>query len=666
MLFRSQPSSLSRRPSSILELAQLAQRDACDLTKPLKHYLRLAEKHRAAARDAIQREDLEAAFVEFAKAATLVLEKIPKHPEYKTLLNETQRANLDLNGRDILDHLSDIKPQLLDRYERWAAKHPVEAAKPRPAPTVPPPTQSESRVEGEWTQGQHAMEGEQSRRAAEDRREGDHRRADRDGQFSRRERPSQGQYEEDSRRWEQQRIETSQRDEERARSRQEEVERYRWDQAEVSRASSFSRQAEIWPTSSSQTNLATTPAISRHSASPSSSATLNSANNYSPTPPNSGSLVSRPPQYPASLTPQGGQMGRPPSFHELTMPLEGPSRAEDTESDVDTQRKAVQYPNSLRPQRTTPAQPTGPQSSTAYPPPVTTTSPPPNEPVQYPRLMSHHQQRQGYSPSLHSMFTTPSAPSILPSSLLFDSTNQQPAAGPSFPSHPAPPPSSGPAYPALPRPSSRPHESSSRPSHQLVPDPRSIARVPSASAPETPQRRELKTVSLPREALPRFLSIARLNTALNKETCGLLLGRDKGSKFVVTTLLIPKQHSTSDTCTMDEEELVLAFTENRSLITLGWIHTHPSQSCFMSSVDLHTHSGFQCMLPESFAVVCAPKHQPNFGIFRLTDPPGLQTILNCQAKESFHPHAESLPIYTDADKGHVQMKDMTLEIVDLR
>lgn len=141
--------------------------------------------------------------------------------------------------------------------------------------------------------------------------------------------------------------------------------------------------------------------------------------------------------------------------------------------------------------------------------------------------------------------------------------------------------------------------------------------------------RDLKTVYLPRESLPRFLNVAAVNTARNRETCGLLLGKDKKSRFVVTTLLIPKQHSTSDTCTMDEEELVMSFTEERSLITLGWvrifllpldprgcfilfsqIHTHPTQSCFMSSVDLHTHSGFQRMLPESFAVVCAPTSTP--------------------------------------------------------
>ena len=83
----------------------------------------------------------------------------------------------------------------------------------------------------------------------------------------------------------------------------------------------------------------------------------------------------------------------------------------------------------------------------------------------------------------------------------------------------------------------------------------------------------MKTVTLPKEVLPRFLAIAKVNTAMNRETCGLLLGKDKGSKFAVTTLLIPKQYSTSDTCTMDEEELVLQFTEERSLITLGWVRS---------------------------------------------------------------------------------------------
>ena len=85
---------------------------------------------------------------------------------------------------------------------------------------------------------------------------------------------------------------------------------------------------------------------------------------------------------------------------------------------------------------------------------------------------------------------------------------------------------------------------------------------------------KLFTVSFPRDCLIRFTSIASINTARNRETCGLLLGKFKAGSYAVTTLLIPKQHATSDTCAMDEEELVMQFTEERSLITLGWVCCH--------------------------------------------------------------------------------------------
>jgi STAM-binding protein len=195
--------------------------------------------------------------------------------------------------------------------------------------------------------------------------------------------------------------------------------------------------------------------------------------------------------------------------------------------------------------------------------------------------------------------------------------------------------------------------------------------------------RDLKTVYLPRESLPRFLNVAAVNTARNRETCGLLLGKDRKSRFVVTTLLIPKQHSTSDTCTMDHEELVMNFTEERSLITLGWVRI--LFSCWV------LRGGFILFLPDPYAsdpvvlhVLRRPPHPLwfpenvagivcrclctnfntkvsglivplfglltilllySFGIFRLTDPPGLQTILDCTQKEAFHPHP-TVPIYT--------------------
>ena len=48
---------------------------------------------------------------------------------------------------------------------------------------------------------------------------------------------------------------------------------------------------------------------------------------------------------------------------------------------------------------------------------------------------------------------------------------------------------------------------------------------------------------------------------------------------------------------MNEEE-IFDIQDQLNLITLGWIHTHPSQTAFLSSVDLHTQAGYQIMMPE--------------------------------------------------------------------
>ncbi|MCH92845.1 STAM-binding protein, partial [Trifolium medium] len=74
----------------------------------------------------------------------------------------------------------------------------------------------------------------------------------------------------------------------------------------------------------------------------------------------------------------------------------------------------------------------------------------------------------------------------------------------------------------------------------------------------------------------------------------------------MTTLIIPKQESASNSCNATNEEEVFTILNDRSLYPVGWIHTHPSQSCFMSSVDLHTQYSYQAMIPEAFAIVLAP------------------------------------------------------------
>ena len=85
------------------------------------------------------------------------------------------------------------------------------------------------------------------------------------------------------------------------------------------------------------------------------------------------------------------------------------------------------------------------------------------------------------------------------------------------------------------------------------------------------------------------------NTRSGIESCGILAGslREKQGVFVISTLIIPKQEGTSDTVQALNEEEIFDVQDKRALYPLGWIHTHPTQTCFLSSVDVHTQCGYQ-------------------------------------------------------------------------
>ncbi|KAI5291125.1 hypothetical protein KEM54_006235 [Ascosphaera aggregata] len=178
----------------------------------------------------------------------------------------------------------------------------------------------------------------------------------------------------------------------------------------------------------------------------------------------------------------------------------------------------------------------------------------------------------------------------------------------------------------------------------------------------------LRSVFISPEVRRHFVNIAARNTARNLETCGILCGSLVSNAFFISRLIIPEQTATSDTCEMINESAVFDYCDADDLIVIGWIHTHPTQTCFMSSRDLHTHSGFQVMLKESIAIVCAPSHRPEYGLFRLTNPPGLQHVLQCTKPGIFHPHSET-NLYTDSLRpaGHVyEVMGLDFEVVDLR
>lgn len=178
---------------------------------------------------------------------------------------------------------------------------------------------------------------------------------------------------------------------------------------------------------------------------------------------------------------------------------------------------------------------------------------------------------------------------------------------------------------------------------------------------------DLRTVFVPATLRSTFIRLAEHNTSRNLETCGILSGVLKSNAYFVTTLIIPVQESTSDTCHTTDEELLFNYQDQNDLFTLGWIHTHPTQTCFLSSVDLHTHCSYQLMLPEAIAIVLSPSKNPDWGAFRLTDPPGIQTVRKCTNTGLFHPHEES-HVYVDVVKsdshaGHMrELNGMTFHV----
>uniref|UniRef100_A0A6A7FZ57 STAM-binding protein-like A n=2 Tax=Hirondellea gigas TaxID=1518452 RepID=A0A6A7FZ57_9CRUS len=173
----------------------------------------------------------------------------------------------------------------------------------------------------------------------------------------------------------------------------------------------------------------------------------------------------------------------------------------------------------------------------------------------------------------------------------------------------------------------------------------------------------LRRVRLPQKMVDQFMLLAATNTARNIETCGVLAGIMRKGELHVTHLLIPKQSGTPDSCTTQHEEQLFAVQDKHDIITLGWIHTHPTQTAFLSSVDLHTHCSYQLMMPEAVAVVCAPKHKET-AVFTLTPDHGLNYIAQCK-QTGFHPHPAHPPLFVKAAHAVLE-NNADIEVIDLR
>ncbi|KAK1939330.1 putative ubiquitin thioesterase [Phytophthora citrophthora] len=224
--------------------------------------------------------------------------------------------------------------------------------------------------------------------------------------------------------------------------------------------------------------------------------------------------------------------------------------------------------------------------------------------------------------------------------------------------------------------------STSQPTHKHYSAP-PLSRQRSQEAIANLTSGKIRTLEIPAGIIAQFTMLAASNTnqpPYGIETCGILAGILHDRKLVITTLIIPKQEGSSDMCTMTNEEELYDFCFSNELLTLGWIHvslllyevtaiawliTHPKQDCFLSSVDVHTQCGFQSILPEAVAIVVAPSDpHKNVGVFRLTEPSGLQLIQNCNLT-GFHTHPSQIEIYSDAFECK-WMEQITAQLIDMR
>ena len=183
-----------------------------------------------------------------------------------------------------------------------------------------------------------------------------------------------------------------------------------------------------------------------------------------------------------------------------------------------------------------------------------------------------------------------------------------------------------------------------------------------AVSPSNNFRNRLLKVVIPSALTTSFVGHAQWNTKRNTETCGILAGRNNETRLIITHLVIAMQRGTADTCEAINEEEIFDFITGNNLLHLGWIHTHPKQDLFMSSVDLHTHCSFQREMPEALAIACIPKNH-RFAFYRLT-PDGMNVISKCHGT-GFHEHPIFLPLFEEVHRCRVY-DDFIVQTVDLR
>ncbi|KAJ7723033.1 hypothetical protein B0H14DRAFT_3520151 [Mycena olivaceomarginata] len=121
------------RPARISELIAAAE-TAAPPGRDLKHYIRVAESHRRTGVAYMGRASSNAnsafhTFIEYACAATLIVETIPTHRDYQAGLSAEPETNLKARRTAKTSRPGKLKAALVERFERYAQRARVDCGR---------------------------------------------------------------------------------------------------------------------------------------------------------------------------------------------------------------------------------------------------------------------------------------------------------------------------------------------------------------------------------------------------------------------------------------------------------------------------------------------------------------------------------------------------------
>eukprot|EP01084_Bolivina_argentea_P308861 534170_1 len=151
-------------------------------------------------------------------------------------------------------------------------------------------------------------------------------------------------------------------------------------------------------------------------------------------------------------------------------------------------------------------------------------------------------------------------------------------------------------------------------------------------------------ISIPQNVINDFQTqFAFDDLQSNIETAALLFAPKipKNNVYTVSHVVIPKQSGDANSCVISNEEEINYSVDCNNMVCVGWVHTHPRQNNFLSSVDLHQTHFYGCTASTNIpflAIVISPtdENMKYTGVYSLTNI-GKSALAGC-GRTGHHTH----------------------------